>query len=319
MRLQRVSSARYAREVLPLTAPLWAGSRTLDEYAATTLELARTSYGRRCYATMGLYDGNRLVASHKWYERSLRHDSQALTAVGFGAVFTPEEFRGRGYASVMLASSLDLARDRGHDVAYLFSDIRPQFYADLGFRALASRKLWLEADDLSGDRLRVLVLTDDDWSGVRKCFESARRSVSSSFVRSQAFWEWSATRIRQQSEHSHSQPINLVVKRRGEVCAYVLGARVPQRDAFIFDEFGWTDRAGPTTVAALLRAAAGDLRRATGWLPPPAARELLPRGTVRRRDRAILMMAPLTPAGGRLIDTLRHPARGDFCWATDHI
>ena len=65
MRLLEIPAERYARDVLPLTAPLWAGRRTFDEYVAQTLELARSRYGRRHYRTIGLYDGKRLVASFK--------------------------------------------------------------------------------------------------------------------------------------------------------------------------------------------------------------------------------------------------------------
>ncbi|MBV9264235.1 MAG: GNAT family N-acetyltransferase [Candidatus Eremiobacteraeota bacterium] len=319
MRLQRISSTAYAREVLPLTAPLWAGRRTEREYVAHTLELTRTAYGRRSYATMGLYDGKRLVASHKRYERTLQQESQTLGAVGFGAVFTPEELRGRGYASLMLASALDVARDRGLDLAYLFSDIRPQFYADLGFRALPSRTLRLRADALSGERLQLTQLEPAHWRTIRKCHENVRRAARASFERGPAAWEWIATRLRHGSENQSGQPMNLAVKRRGEIVAYVFGVRSPERDAFIFEEYGWSDGAGPTTVAALLRAAAGDLRRVIGWLPPPCAREMLPRGTVARRNRAIFMMAPLSAAGRRLIETLARPTSGDFCWPTDHI
>ncbi len=319
MSLQRLSARRYAREVLPLTAPLWAGRRTFDQYVAQTLELARSSYGRRYYGTFALSDGDHRVASLKWYERTLQYDSSTLRAVGFGAVFTPQPFRGRGYASLMLASALDHARDLGHDVAYLFSDIRPQFYADLGFRVLPSRELKFAADALPAERLRFAPLGPEHWRGVRKCFEHVRRAMPSSFVRTPAVWNWIFTRMRQGSEHGCGQTINLVAEARERVCAYVFGARAPQRDAFVFDEYGWTADASPTTIAALLRAAAGDLRRVCGWLPPLNARELLPQGTVRRRSRAILMMVPLSGGGKRLMESLARSGRGDFPWATDHI
>lgn len=319
MRLQRISNAAYARDVLPLTASLWAGRRTECQYVAQTLELARTAYGRRSYATMGLYDGKRLVASHKRYERTLQHESHTLRALGFGAVFTPEELRGRGYASLMLATALDFARDRGIDVAYLFSDIRPQFYADLGFRALPSRALRLRADTLSGERLQLTPLEPAHWRSIRKCHENVRRTARASLERSPAAWDWIATRLRQGSENQSGQPMNLAVERRREIVAYVFGVRSPEHDAFIFEEYGWSARAAPTTIASLLRAAAGDLRRVIGWLPPPCARAVLPRGTVLRRNRAVLMMAPLSGAGKRLIEALAPPTSGDFCWPTDHI
>ncbi len=72
MQLREISSARYARDILPQTATLWAGRRTFDEYVAQTLEIARGTYGRRCYRTIGLYDGRVCVASFKRYERTIR-------------------------------------------------------------------------------------------------------------------------------------------------------------------------------------------------------------------------------------------------------
>lgn len=318
MRLREITAERYAREVLPLTAPLWAGRRAFDEYVAQTLELARSRYGRRYYRTIGLYDGKRLVASFKRYERTLRVEQHTVRAVGFGAVFTPIEYRGRGYASFMLASALDAARSAGYGIAYLFSDIRPQFYAELGFRPLPSRELILRSDALSANRLQVSALAPTDWHGVRQCFERSADRRLAAFVRSPSLWEWIATRVRHGSEHGPGHQVNLVVSRRRTIRAYALGMRVPERDTYVLDEYGFTDDAA-ATIPALLRAAAGDLRRITGWLPPDGAREALPKGVTRKRTRAVLMMAPLSSMGERSIETISANSSSDFCWATDHI
>ena len=63
MRLRELSAEAYAREVLPQTAELWAGRRSVEVYADQTLALATSAYGRRFYRTIGLYDGGSLVAS----------------------------------------------------------------------------------------------------------------------------------------------------------------------------------------------------------------------------------------------------------------
>jgi predicted N-acetyltransferase YhbS len=319
MRLKEVSPAEYARAVLPLTAPLWAGSRDFDTYVAQTLDLARSAYGRRYYRTIGLYEGNALVASFKRYERTLHHEGRRLRAIGFGAVFTPEEVRGRGYASVMMAAELDRSRSEGFELAYLFSDIRPQFYTTFGFRELPSRNLTLDADTLSAQRIRPVHLQDGDWKGVRRCFEARERQRTAGFMRSAAVWGWIKTRVRQGSEHLTGRSHNLLVRNRRGVQAYVLGDRAPERDAYIVDEFGFTDDAWAPFIPALLRAAAGDLRRVTGWVPPTEARALLPKGTTQKRKRSILMMAPLRAGGAALLDHLEGKASGGFCWPTDHI
>jgi len=319
VKLKEIRPEQYARQVLPLTAPLWAGRRTFEQYVAQTLEMAAGGYGRRNYRTIGLYDGAKLVASFKRYERVLRSGSRRLRAVGFGAVFTPPEYRNRGYASVMLASALDGARNDGCDVAYLFSDIRPQFYAELGFRALPSRELVLRADALPWQRLPIAALTPDDWTGVRRCFELTERSRESAFVRSVLVWEWIATRMRHASEHASGHATNLVVRRGRSVRAYVFGVRVPERDTYDLDEYGFAGDGDAATIPALLRAAAGDLRRIAGWLPPENARALLPKGTTRRRKRAIFMMMALRAEHEPLIAAIASAKRGDFCWASDHI
>ncbi len=319
MRLREIPPERYAREVLPLTASLWAGRRTFEQYAAQTLEIARGKYGRRHYRTLGLYDGPHLVASCKRYERTVRDGSRRLRAIGFGAVYTLPEYRGRGYASVMLATELDAARRDGCALGFLFSDIRPQFYATLGFRELASRSLTLAADTLPSRRLALAPAGEEHWRAIRHCFELGERARSTGFARTPTVWDWVAMRARHGSEHSEGHPVNLVLRRSRGVCAYVFGVRVPERDTYVVDEFGFADGAAAETIPALLRAAAGDLRRVTGWLPPGGARELLPKGVTRKRKSSIFMIAPLLPEGSRLLEAISHPSAADFCWATDHM
>jgi GNAT superfamily N-acetyltransferase len=319
MRLREIAPETYASEVLPLTFPLWAGRRSLDVYLAQTLETARSAYGRRHYRTMGLYEGTALVASFKRYERSLHAGGRKLRALGFGAVFTPAEYRGRGYASVMMATELDRARAEGYDIAYLFSDIRPQFYATFGFRTLASRDMTLRADALPPQRVQPAPLAAGDWTAVRRCFDSCEARRPAGFLRSQSVWGWIEMRVRHGSEHSTGHEFNLVLRRGRGVRAYVLGARAPERDAYVVDEFGYADEASAALIPALLRAAAGDLRRITGWVPPDGARALLPKVTGRKRSRSILMMAPLHPGGEQLVDRIAATRGNDFCWATDHI
>jgi hypothetical protein len=109
-----------------------------------------------------------------------------------------------------------------------------------------------------------------------------------------------------------------VVRRRGGVAAYVFGVRDPERDAYVVDEFAFADESAAIAIPALLRAAAGDLRRITGWLPPDTARRLLPKLAIRKRSRAIPMIAPLRSEGRRLFELISKSREG-FCWATDHI
>ena len=218
----------------------------------------------------------------------------------------------------MLATALDAARNAGDDIAFLFSDIRPQFYAALGFAALPSRRFLLRADTLPSSRLQLAHLHDADWPAVHRVYERWERNGSAAFVRGAAWWSWVAMRVRQRSEHPTGQPANLLVRRGSRAVAYVLGVRAPRLDAYLLDEFAFADADAAAAIPPLLRAAAGDLQRVTGWLPPAGARDVMPKITVRRRNDAIFMMAPLSAAGRELLRVAA--ARGDdFCWPTDHI
>ncbi|HUN28266.1 MAG TPA: GNAT family N-acetyltransferase [Alphaproteobacteria bacterium] len=318
MNLRTIGVETYAAEVLPHTAELWAGERTPERYVAQTAEIARCGYGRRHYRTVGLYDGKRLLASFKRYERTVRVGSERLRGVGIGAVFTPAAQRGRGYASAMLAMELDRSLSEGVDFAFLFSDIRPEFYAELGFVAMPSRSLSLRADALPRSRVEVSGLHDRDWVGVQRCFELGERHRTWAFVRTPLVWEWLRLRMRHGSEHPDSIETNLVVRRGRAIAAYVLGARAPQHDAFILDEFGFVDAQSAALIPALLRGAAGDLRRVTGWLPPETMRDALPSAAVRKRAKAIFMAAPLTPAAKRWVKVAAG-AKLDGVWSSDHI
>ncbi|HTX57875.1 MAG TPA: GNAT family N-acetyltransferase [Candidatus Acidoferrales bacterium] len=316
--LRSIDAATYAAEVLPLTAELWAGERSLHGYVEQTAQIARCGYGRRHYRTVGLYDGASLVASFKRYERTLRAGSQRLRATGIGAVFTPREFRGRGYASAMLAMELDRSLADGVDLAFLFSDIEPRFYTSLGFVTMPSRSMSLRADNLPATRIEVAGLDGRDWIGVQRCFELGERHRPWAFVRTPLVWEWLRLRMRQASEHRAGIETNLVVRRRRAIAAYVLGARAPHEDAYVLDEFGFADGEAAAVIPALLRSAAGDLRRITGWLPVESAREALPRASVRKRTKALFMVAPLSAAAKRWVKEAA-AANTDGVWSTDHI
>ncbi|GAC1498657.1 MAG: hypothetical protein NVS1B14_01760 [Vulcanimicrobiaceae bacterium] len=318
MQLRPVPFETYARDVLPLTAALWAGGRSFDEYVAQTLELARSGYGKRSFKILGLYDGTDMVASCKRYERRIHFGASRLRALGIGAVFTPPPQRGRGYATAMLAMALDAERAQA-DVAYLFSDIHPAFYEQIGFRELPSRAVSVRADSLQGKPVRIGTMQDRDWSGVRACFEAGEAAREWGFLRPPLVWSFLRQRFVQRARTRAGQPVALVLRRGPDVIAYVNGERDVRRDMFVLDEFGALDAQAWAYVPSLLRGAAGDLRRIGGWLPPQGARAALPRGSVRKRKDALLMMAPLSPIGAQLIARAALPSPHDGVWSVDHV
>jgi hypothetical protein len=260
-----------------------------------------------------------VLASFKRYERDARVRGTRLRGFGIGAVFTPQEHRGHGYATAMLGLALDEARRDGFDFAYLFTDIHPQFYKELGFAELPSRSISLRADSLCDQRISAQALDEHDWTSVRRCFDACDAQREFGLIRSPVVWDWIRTRLRHRFEHPKGQPVYLAVRRAKAIVAYVIGQREPAHDAYVVDEYAYADARGAECIAPLLRNAAGDLRRIVAWLPPAPARSLLPRGSVRRRTGAVWMMATLSAAGSRFLERAKATGTSDGIWSLDHI
>ena len=319
IKLDALAPEDYVREVLPQSRGLWAGARTFDEYVDEFRATASSGWGKRRFRTIGLRVDGALVASCKRYARSLRCGERTYRAAGVGALFTPDELRGRGYATALLGALLDAERDAGTDLAYLFSDIHPAFYERLGFVALPSRTIALRADMLSAARVEIAVLGDRDDAAVRRVFEALDARRPFAFARTPLDWEWQ--HLRNASREHAAQLVRLGVRHGRALAAYVIGRRVPSADAFVLDEFAFARDDDASLIAPLLRAGAGDLRTVRGWLPPAVARDALPRGAARPRTTAIAMVLALSPpfrAALKLHENARRSS-ADPCWSTDAI
>jgi GNAT superfamily N-acetyltransferase len=320
VQLTTIAPADYARDVLPHSSSVWAHGRSLDEYVEDFVAVAGSAYGKRRFRTIGLRVDGSIVVSCKRYEREMRCAERMMRAVGIGAVFTPPPLRGRGYASAMIGALLDGERAAGTDVAYLFSDIHPTFYERLGFVALPSRTISLRADALPARRLAITAVEDADWSAIRRCFDALDNRRPISFKRTPLVWDWLRTASR--ISRTDGQRIALIVRQARTARAYVLGRRFPKLDAFALDEYGYTGDEGFDAVAPLIRSAAGDLRKVTGWLPPDVARPAIPRGAVKKRKNGITMIALLSGparAAWRKTASAILADDADRCWSTDHI
>ncbi|MEO7039546.1 MAG: GNAT family N-acetyltransferase [Candidatus Elarobacter sp.] len=317
--IKRLSPETYVREVLSRSNALWAGARTFDEYTAEFTAIVASPFGRR-FSVLGLQIDGALVASCKRYTRSLRCGERIYKAAGIGAVFTPAEFRGRGYATALLGALLDRERELDTDCAYLYSDIAPAFYQRIGFEPLPSRLISLRSASVRGERVAVSTLTPNDLPAIRKVFDALDSRRPFSFRRTPLDWEWQ--RLRAASREDGAPPLTLGVRQGRTLAAYVTGRRLPKSDAFIVDEFAYAGDGDRALIMPLLRAAAGDLRTIRGWLPPSSAREALPRGAVRRRGSGISMLVPVSKRFRAAWNSHRAGVQGadsDPCWSTDHV
>ena len=234
------------------------------------------------------------MTSCKRYQRELRCGERTFRAAGIGAVFTPENARGRGYATAFLGALLDAERNTGTDLVYLFSDIHPAFYERLGFVALPSRALALRADTLPHARIAARTLGDGDWPAIERCFAALDATREFALTRPPLFWDGcGSARVRATPAAWACGWASCAAAAWPPTSS---GRRFAAADAFALDEFAYVDDEAGTLIPALIRNAAGDLRKITGWLPPAPARARVPRGAVRTRRTGITMILPLSKA-----------------------
>jgi predicted N-acetyltransferase YhbS len=109
----------------------WGGKRALEAHAGHLAAQISNSGGIARY--VGVRQGRQLVASLKRYDVTLDSPWGPLEAIGIGAVYTGEAYRGRGHASRLTQLVMDEAKGEGAAAAMLYSDIDVSFYERLGF------------------------------------------------------------------------------------------------------------------------------------------------------------------------------------------
>jgi len=130
-------------EILTATFDVWhegLSRRAYDRYY--TAQLA-TPWGRSALRRWALVDAGAVLASAKVYQFSGVLDGQSIRIAGLGAVFTQPAHRGRGYARMLVDRILERAAADGADLALLFSEIGPDYYARLEFSVIPRSDLTL--------------------------------------------------------------------------------------------------------------------------------------------------------------------------------
>jgi GNAT superfamily N-acetyltransferase len=144
------ASPEQITEILDATFPLWGEGLDRAGYERYNAGQLGTSWGRHHLHRLVLQDGARWLATAKRYDLCGRLDGREVRIMGIGAVFTPSPLRRQGHAAELIRRMLDQAEGEGVDLALLFSEIGPHFYARLGFHPVPLTQLALRIDGLGG-------------------------------------------------------------------------------------------------------------------------------------------------------------------------
>jgi GNAT superfamily N-acetyltransferase len=288
--------------ILGWTHTLWGGSRTLDAYNQFTRGLLATQWGRERFRfIVGVDAVGEAVCACKRYTFDIWRGPNAATAVGFGAVFTRPEARGRGHAAAMLRGLMDQARSEGVAVALLYSDIGAAYYEKLGFQVLGGFEA--AAPGLSGAS-DFRAFTPQDASLLPRWWQSMTTHpefAAFRYGRDERYWHYLGARV--------GTTTWIYAPGDGAEMGYLAG-RMSQ-GVLSVQEAGWDASVDETTFWKAVRAHAtaigGPLASVTGWLPMQA-------------EHAGFVLAPVTDGIPMLaaLDGLQRP-QGVALWGHDHF
>lgn len=124
--------------ILDDTYDTWHDGLARPAYGRLYAAQVATPWGRAHLRRLALVEGDEVLASAKLYAFDAVLDGRPIAVAGIGAVFTQPASRGRGVARALVERLLERAAADGADLALLFSEIGPDYYARLGFDAIAT-------------------------------------------------------------------------------------------------------------------------------------------------------------------------------------
>lgn len=293
----------YLERILDASFATWGEGLSRRGYERFNAAQRRTTWGARHLQRFALVDGAEVLASAKSYSLAGRLDGRDITIVGLGAVFTPPEHRGRGYARALIERMLARASNDGAALALLFSEIGAEFYKRMGFIAVPRVTASLSVDVARVSRRgspAVLVRTGGPGDLPFVADISATMSAGYRFALRRPP-EWIEYAISKKRLLAAFGPATrhvqfFVVEEGGRAVAYAV--TVNASGGWLLEECGDRDPSG-ARVGALLQV----LAAREPSLAPPSIRAWLPEGwlppqlalTAREPSAEVMMMRSLVP------------------------
>jgi predicted N-acetyltransferase YhbS len=302
-------------QILDSSYALWGEGLSRRAYEQYNVAQQKTAWGSRHLHRVALVDGGRVLSSAKRYELDALLDGEAIRILGIGAVFTPPEHRGRGYAGKLIERLLEDGSRGGFAAALLFSEIGEEYYARLGFAPIPVQTLELGVarhERRGAPAVGVRSGEPADLSVIAEI--AARRAGPGRFLlRRAAEWiEYGVTKKRLLAGMLAPGSRNVqffVVEEGGRPVAWVVLVRSGR--SLLLEECGDLDPSGARVGALLQVLLAGDAEVAPsirGWLPPGW---LPPQLSIRSSSAGaeLMMMKGLRPGTPR-----QPPSPGEVCY-----
>jgi GNAT superfamily N-acetyltransferase len=241
-------------EILDETFPVWHEGLSRQAYGRLNAAQMKTPWGRQHLHRVALVaDGGILLSCAKRYRLQATFSGRRVGVCGIGAVFTPRDRRGQGYASALVERLVALERDEGAGAALLFSAIGPSFYERLGFRAVAVDEVTISVTRRDGaPAMLVRAGAESDFAAIAAMHDTRAGAAGFALARDPAFIQFSLARKRLRAglAPAGTTQVEFYVAEEGASAAAYLILTVSQH-GWTVDEAGDRDPSGARLGAIL--------------------------------------------------------------------
>jgi len=291
-------------QILASTYELWHEGLSRPAYARYYAAQKATAFGASRLERLALVEGGDVLASGKLYHFDAILDARAVRVAGLGAIFTEPAHRGRGAARELIERLLERAAAAGADLALLFSEIGPEYYARLGFTTLPAADLSLRVSEPTrrGAPMTMVRGGDDrDLDDLAAMGRTRAQRYRFSLDRGRELTHYAIVKRRLLAGLGPpgAREVRFVVAEEGaSAAAYVVV--VVRGNEWSIDQCGDRDPAGARVGAllqVLLAREPAERRPAiTAWLPPGFAPPQLA-VIDRQPSKEVMMCRPLSARG----------------------
>jgi GNAT superfamily N-acetyltransferase len=289
---------------------IWSKGLSLEEHIRFRLNSPKH---RLAAWYVGCLEG-RVVVSLGAYPLRFRIRGDEVPGFAIGSVYTLAEFRGRGFARQLLEWVEDQSRQNGAVLSLLYSDIRPDYYARLGYALCPSLEGWRDVRALPDKAATRQQLVEIDAAShleeLMSLYAGYHGAAPLSITRDAQYWRALLQRF------TDDQFYALVIKGRDNWQGYL---RLSRKDPnWRITDFALTDPSSALAVelyeSAFGLAAHSGVRHVGGWLPEsPATRSLFQLAPRRTEITMIKSLSPDHPLDDELVASTSR-----FC-EIDHV
>lgn len=168
---------------------IWSKGLPLEEHVRARVESPKHRLAQWYVGTLA---GN-VVVSLGAYPLVFDYRGELVRGFSIGSVYTVREQRGKGFAPQLIAAIEALQAEQGAQLALLYSDIDPAYYARLGYALCPSLAGWLELSNFQPPLVAGHVLSEisgpDRWLELARLYETYHGEMPLSIARDAGYWQ----------------------------------------------------------------------------------------------------------------------------------